>query len=500
MRPVAKLGSAVAKGRWSGVFLSFGPQAQQYRAYVRAGAAQKAGTARPTTDVVTFYGETRARAFPATFSAISGLGPPVVFGGTVVFLEGLLADGGQPAGLEDNLEGSQLPIDAFCRSSGAHGPLLNAIFGATVHFAATHAALAVICLVALAVSVICALNTLKTHGCPWISRWAIAVLVPLGLGAAAFLGARAFAGKEIAELFARMSVITAPKSGCGVLSDGETLGRTLDWHSVIGAGAVSLAVSSLVVAAACLAYRYERQDINGAWSDSYVLRQKLNSLLTLFFIASALLVMTNVALNSVMGWSGAILDVISDTTGADAKEEPPPAAAASDLGSPTAGGKAPVEAKTPADPQAKARAAAFASIKSLRSSISTFAGILGSLVLIVIFVPALYGVTADIELAGKCHAFYDMRSGSDPRQNLNITLSELPSQQARIEGVITSEPTPPEDPDRIVVAGWKTVQAWKEKHGLTLSFTDLTGSFVAVLAPILSTSVIDLTKIAVGSG
>jgi hypothetical protein len=480
------------------VFLSFGPQAQQYRAYVGADAAQKAGTAPPTTDVEAFYRETRARACPATFSAISGLGPPVVFGATVVFLAGLLTDGGQPAGLKDNWEALQLPIDPFCRSNAAHGPLLNAIFGATVHFAATHAALAVICLVAFAVSVICALNTLKTHGSLWISRWGIAVLVPLGLGAVAFFGARAFAGKEITELFARMSVIAVPKSGCGVLSDGETLGRTLDWHSVIGAGAVSLAVSSLVVAAACLAYRYERKAINGAWSDSYVLRQKLNSLLTLFFIASALLVITNVALNSAMGWSGAILDAISDATSADAKEQP--AAAANDPASPKAEGKAPVEAKTPADPEAKARAAAFASVKSLRSSISTFAGILGSLVLIVIFVPALYGVTADIELAGKCHAFYDMRSGGDPRQSLNLTLSEFPSQHAQIEGVITSEPAPPEDPDRIVVAGWKTVQAWKEKHGLTLSFTDLAGSFIAVLAPILSTSVIDLTKIAVGSG
>lgn len=482
------------------MFLSFGPQAQQYRAYVGAEAAQKAGTARPTTDVETFYGETRAKASPATFSAISGLGPLAVFGGTVVFLAGLLADKGQPPGLKDNLEALQLPIDPFCRSSGAHGPLLNAIFGATVHFAATHAALAVVCLVAFAVSVICALNTLKTHGLPFISRWAMAVLAPLGLGAAAFFGARAFAGNEIAELFARMTVVTAPKSGCGVLSDGETLGRTLDWHSVIGAGAVSLAVSSLVVAAACLAYRYERQDINGAWSDSYVLRQKLNSLLTLFFIASALLVITNVALNSAMGWSGAVLDVISDATSANSKEQPPAPAAANNPASPKADGAAPVEVKTAADPEAKARAAAFASVKSLRSSISTFAGILGSLVLIVIFVPALYGVTADIELAGKCHAFYDMRPGGDPRQSLNLALSEFPSQSARIEGVIVSEPTPPEDPDRIIVAGWKTVQAWKEKHGLTLSFTDLTGSFIAVLAPILSTSAIDLAKITVGSG
>ena len=95
----------------------------------------------------------------------------------------------------------------------------------------------------------------------------------------------------------------------------------------------------------------------------------------------------------------------------------------------------------------------------------TFAGILGSLMLVVIFVPALYALTADIELAGKCHGLKD-------------------------------SPGPPPPP----VAGWKDVQEWKQAHGLKLSFTDLTGSFIAVLAPILSTSLIDLTKIAVGSG
>ena len=99
----------------------------------------------------------------------------------------------------------------------------------------------------------------------------------------------------------------------------------LDWHIRIGAGAVSVAVASLLVAAACLAYRYERNHINGPWSDSYVLRQKLNSLLTLFFVGSALLVITNVALNSAMGWSGALLGVISDATSADSAKEQAPA-------------------------------------------------------------------------------------------------------------------------------------------------------------------------------
>ena len=269
----------------------------------------------------TFYNETRAKAFPATFSMISGLGPLVIFGGTVALLAGLLADGGQPAGLKDNQEALQLPLDAFCHSKTAHGPLLNVIFAATIRFAATHAALAVICLVSFAVSIICVLNTLKTHGFCVVSRWVMAFLVPLGLGAAAFCVARAFVGNQIAELLERISAIPAPASDCGVLRDGETLERALDWHIRIGAGAVSVAVASLLVAAACLAYRYERNHINGPWSDSYVLRQKLNSLLTVFFVGSALLVITNVALNSAMGWSGALLDVISDAMSANSPKE-----------------------------------------------------------------------------------------------------------------------------------------------------------------------------------
>jgi hypothetical protein len=33
------------------MFLSFGPQAQQYRAYIGVDAAPRPGTARPTTDL-----------------------------------------------------------------------------------------------------------------------------------------------------------------------------------------------------------------------------------------------------------------------------------------------------------------------------------------------------------------------------------------------------------------------------------------------------------------
>jgi hypothetical protein len=63
-------------------------------------------------------------------------------------------------------------------------------------------------------------------------------------------------------------------------------------------------------------------------------------------------------------------------------------------------------------------------------------------------------------------------------------------------------PRPSEDPSDAPgvwkVAGWKTVQDWKDRHGLKLSFSDLTATFVAVLAPLLSGPIIDLTKMMLG--
>ena len=313
---------------------------------------------------------------------------------------------------------------------------------------------------------------LKTHGVGPGPRWAAAFVLPLVLGAGAYFTARWLLGEEIGELFGRISAIAAPAPGCVVLSDGQSLESALSTQTKFGTAAVSIAVASLLTAAACFAFRYQRHDINGAWSDSYVLRHKLKTLLTLFFIGSILLVITNVALNSAMEWSGAMLDVVSGATSPDLSKDE----ATDDQttpGSKTApGGASSASAHAPADPEAKAQAAAFASIKSLRTSVSNFAGILGSLVLVVIFVPALYAVTADIELAGKCHAFTDMLPPGEARQNVTLTVKREADERGTIEGIIAPDPPPSSVPDRIVVAGWKTVQDWKAKHGLKLSFTD----------------------------
>jgi hypothetical protein len=88
------------------MFLSFGPQGQQYRAYVGADATEKPRNGPADHRLVTFYNETRAKACPATFSAISGVGPLVVFSGPVVLLAGLLAEGSQPDGLKRQFGGA----------------------------------------------------------------------------------------------------------------------------------------------------------------------------------------------------------------------------------------------------------------------------------------------------------------------------------------------------------------------------------------------------------
>jgi hypothetical protein len=128
-----------------------------------------------------------------------------------------------------------------------------------------------------------------------------------------------------------------------------------------------------------------------------VLRNKLHTLLTLFFIGSIMLVGTSVALNSRMDWWNGVLDVVRHATNGSSSDS-------ADL--------------------------TFDSIKTLRGSVAYFVGGVGSLVLCTIFIPALFKHTREIELAGACH-------GDPDSQQLN----------------------PPANAATVVVAGWDTVEA-----------------------------------------
>jgi hypothetical protein len=321
-----------------------------------------------------------------------------------------------------------------------------------------------------------------------------------------------------------------------------------------GAAAVSIAVTSLIMAAALLGWRFETTKPNDAWSDTYVLRHKINTVLTLFFIGSALLVVTTVALSSATNWVGGILDTIAAATTSDGKagaNDAGPSGTAANPSATQAPTNQPAAAEKPAAPKPfDPIAAEFESLKTLRASISTFAGAAGSLLVMLIFVPALYCLTGEIEMAGKCHASADGAQASPPPTTPGTApVLAKDSSGAIFEvqvapGVGGNPPTlsvkdvdgnvgdlalvaapgvapswsfvgrrggqtyefmiprpsqePPAAPELWKVAGWKTVQDWKERHGLKLSFSDLTATFVAVLAPLLSGSIIDLSKMMLG--
>ena len=243
-----------------------------------------------------------------TFSLVSALVPLLLFGSAVWLVDALIGEPSHPTELRNNSETTELPLTAFCGSPDSHGPLLNSVFAATIHFAATHAALGITCLFAIVIAMASARNVLNTHELQ--GGWAVWLVLPAILGAMVFFELQAWVGRPIGELFDRLFSIAAPDS-CVVLSAATITKR----RSTGGCGAEhwlcrSQSPLSLWLRRA-LRSGSKTDDPNGAWSDSYVLRQKLNSLLTVFFAASILLVVINVALTSAMDWSGAVVDAVS---------------------------------------------------------------------------------------------------------------------------------------------------------------------------------------------
>lgn len=266
--------------------------------------------------------------------------------------------------------------------------------------------------------------------------------------------------------------------------DAKPLETALAWQGGFGVFFLCLAVVSLTAAAATIAYRFEHDDINGIWSDSHVLREKLNALLTLLFIAAALLVVSNIAL-------GALLDTAMQIGGA--------AKGAADLMKDTDAFLKDDAAQAAANhpvAQAEIATAQLAALKPLVASISAFCGAISSLLLIAMFVPSFMVLIDDIGIAGKTHAAYDMHDGTQYAYVADLDWSGVGT-KAHITGAVT-QPDIADLATPYRVAGWKTVNEWKAKHGLAMSVTDLTASFIAVAAPLLSSSLVDLSKAVVG--
>jgi hypothetical protein len=288
----------------------------------------------------------------------------------------------------------------------------------------------------------------------------------------------------------------------------------LYWLALLGALAACPAAVALIFGAATIAFRFERDDINGAWSDSYVLREKLNALLTLLFIAAALLVVANVAFGALVDWTMQIGAAAKDTADlmkdVEAAQDPAPSsllgqalsAMAHLLGAipqaieavlrdietiAQASGLFPPQRN--AIQEANEAAAQLATLKPFASALTSFTGIMSSLLLIAVFAPSFLALIDDINIAGKTHASYDMDEGADRADNAHPNSATTPA-AAQPPRTSLAPPYP--------VAGWSAVSEWKKKHGLTLSVTDMTSTFLAIAAPLLSSTVIDLSKVVVG--
>jgi hypothetical protein len=194
---------------------------------------------------------------PWTFSLVSALVPLLLFGSAVWLADALIGEPSHPTELRNNSETTQLPLAAFCGSPDSHGPLLNSVFAATIHFAATHVALGITCLFAIVIAMASARNVLNTHGFP--VGWAVWFVLPAIVGPGVFFGLQAWVGSPIGELFDRLFSIAAPDS-CVVLRGATTIKHVIDGWMWCGALGVSVAVSSLIVAAACFAFRFETSD------------------------------------------------------------------------------------------------------------------------------------------------------------------------------------------------------------------------------------------------
>jgi hypothetical protein len=116
------------------------------------------------------------------------------------------------------------------------------------------------------------------------------------------------------------------------------------------------------------------------------------------------------------------------------------------------------------------------SVTALRRAVIDFYGGIGSLALVVIFVPAFFKHTSEIDFAAACQGYYEI-------------LTEEIDNKSRSDTELGKKLQQP-----MLVASWDTIQHWKDKYGLTLSYTNMAGSFLAVLAPLLSNSIIDLAK------
>jgi len=505
-------------------FFDVGPEPIQVTGYFGKGKRQRPpspGGVRDVSKVKDFYDETRLRARPWAYSIFC-----VAVPGAVLAWALLTIDHDLPESRADGVP--EAFIEGVCASPDFLRALANVGTASVLHFTVTQVVLLTACVLAFAFAAWTIRNVLAIHCQDVLSVEAarsVAVVTPLIVGGSLFVATKTCFGKPVWALFGNGAAFAqwhADAATLPCLKDALSLADTLDAHAFWGALAVTLSGVALALAAATIAFRFETDDIDGYWADSYVLRHKLKALLTLFLLASVVLVVTNIALSAYTDFAANAFSEI-EASGiacfrietADAQSHqvkllcPKAEAGASvtkDGGANEKNAKnekrdlAGTQGASASPKPHDAVAELFAQVKSLRKTLLNLAGGLASLTLVAMFLPAFAGLTSDIEIAGKTHADAAGKAATaaktqDPKQ---VKTGGLVRNVLHAIGfVATAESSSPDATAATTnfnVAGWKDVKTWKEDHGLSLQFSDLATTLAAAAAPLLSNGVFDLSK------
>ncbi len=456
-------------------FLDVGPEPIQLKGYYSSDANRRPpGSLAPLDDVTVFYNETRKICWPYAYSVIGLLAPVATLGVTFLVARALFGPASQAAlPWPDALTAHCLLVPAnYSLRADIPAALRAPLEAAKMHLAISHTVLLMACAVAFLFSVQSSSNVLMIHAAskrPWLdSRWTsvpLVVLVILALGCVARWGAGAAFAPYVQRFFGALDVLAHQKcedAALSYLAVAKTTADAFDALAKCGVDCVALAAVALALAAALLCFRFESHEVNGRWADTYVLRHKLKGLMTLFLFGSIVLVASNIALAGYADLDAVVKDGV-------AAAEAPAAA----LTTETAAAETPA-GKTPVDPA-----------ETLRKTLLNVVGALASGILVAMFLPAFAGLTADIDMAGKTHAWGETHA-DDP--------APPPRKVVVVEGDVAIAATIAAEPKPNKVAGYEMIGDWKTKHGLALEFPDVATAFAAAAAPLLSNGVFDAMK------
>lgn len=456
-------------------FLDVGPEPIQvtgYRGDDDSRRPDSPGGTAPVRSVSDFYAVTRYRCWPFAYSVVC-LGAPLVILAAALRVAASVI-GPDPAA--DAPEAGSFA--GFCDTPAARAPLQNALTAAALHFTISHLVLTLACAFALGFALWSIRNVVAIHRGPVAE--ALGLAGTLALGWAVYVFAVPLFRPQAEHVFATLwnfALLSRPDPGFACLDAARRLAASFDAEAGWGVLFVAFASVALAAAAATLAYRFERRDIDGRWADTYVLRHKLKALMTLFVLGSLVLVASNIGLSAYADLSARVHNELLASKGGDAA----PAAKTTD-----AAGKAAV-----ADESApEADGGEYA---TLRKTALNVIGALASLTLIGMFLPAFAGLSADIEMAGKTHADADARRAPEtppPPEEIVVVVDR----RAGVGAAARLAPAPPPN----VVAGYKTIAEWKATHGLALDFADVATAMAAAAAPLLSNGVFDVAKSILG--